>query len=69
MTVMKVIRDADGRVINIGEWDYLYAEIEPGKDPVATNPLPDGATESDEEVVTGWDGGLYVKGDARAEGR
>lgn len=66
MKMMKVIRDETGAVINIGEWDYVYAESEPGKGIVATNPLPDGSTESEEEVVNGWDGGLYVKGDPRA---
>ncbi len=38
-------------------------------DPVVDlgNPLPKGATSRQEEIVEGWDGGLYVKGDPRAE--
>ena len=66
---MKVIRDIDGKVINIGEWDYCYStEFGENGDEVfvATNPMPAGATESDEEVVTGWDGGLYAADDPRA---
>ena len=66
---MKVFRDDTGRVVNIGEWDYLISiemdangeEIE-----VARNPMPDGLIESEEEVVAGLDGGLYVEGDPRA---
>ncbi len=33
---------------------------------VAMNPIPPGATVAEENVVEGWDGGLYVKGDPRA---
>lgn len=43
---MKVYRDAQGNLINIGEWD-----INDGK-----NPIPNGAVESDESVVTAIDG-------------
>lgn len=68
---MKVIRDKDGQVINIGPWDYCVI-WEPGDNgeeiQTVMNPLPEGATEADEEVVTGWDGGFYVAGDPRAEG-
>ena len=67
MTMMKVIRDATGKVINIGDWDYCYADAVPGEPPAITNPLPDGATEQQENVITGWDGGLYVEFDPRAE--
>jgi len=31
------------------------------------NPLPKGATSRQEDIIEGWDGGLYVKGDPRAE--
>jgi len=31
------------------------------------NPIPEGIIESDAEIITGWDGGLYAKGDPRAE--
>ena len=52
---MKIYRDAKGICINIGEWDHNDG----------LNPLPTDAVESDEEVVVGWDGGLYVHDDPR----
>ncbi len=57
MTIMTVIRDADGRVINIGPWDEI-----------ASGPLPAGATQADEAVVIGWDDGLYAADDPRRLG-
>lgn len=67
---MKVIRDAGGVAINIGEWDFSLADgvdLETGEEiRIIGNPLPDGSSESDEDVVTGWDGGLYILGDPRA---
>jgi hypothetical protein len=47
---MKIIKDKDGNLINIGDWD----------DKEGKNPLPEDATEHDAEVVTGYDGGLYL---------
>lgn len=64
---MKVIRDAGGKLINIGDWDYLASVDDDGFE-VIHNPMPVGAVESDEEVVEGLDGGLYVAGDPRADG-
>jgi len=52
---MKIIKDKDGKVINIGEWDTKF-------------PLPEGATEDEAEVVTGYDGGLYLADDPRRLG-
>lgn len=66
---MKVIRDSNGRVINIGEWDYQKQVIinDFGEEEVVIqNKLPEGSTESDEEVITGWDDGLYAANDPRA---
>ena len=57
---MKIIKDKDGKLINIGDWDYQIDEN--GKQ---HNPLPEGATEHHEEIVTGYDGGLYLKDDPR----
>lgn len=54
----KIIRDADGNCINIGAW------VDEGGE----NPMPEGAYEDDAEIITGYDGGLYVKGDPRALG-
>ena len=68
---MRVIRDAEGKVINIGEWDFVIVDTENGnhkKIPTVTNPLPLGSVVSDEEVVTGWDNGLYTLDDPRAKG-
>lgn len=58
---MKIYRDKDEKCINIGDWDYMVD----GKGN-AMNPLPEDAIESDEEVIIGWDGGLYVHDDPRA---
>ena len=56
---MKIYRDKNGVCINIGEWD----------DQKGQNPLPEGATEHDAEVVTGYDGGLYLVDDPRRLGK
>lgn len=60
--MMKVIRNKEGQVINIGDWDYMEERIEDpetGEITVVThNPLPDGATSEDEDVVELTDGGL-----------
>ena len=55
---MKIIKDKDGKCINIGNWD----------DKEGQNPLPEGATEHDAEVVTGYDGGLYLTDDSKRLG-
>jgi hypothetical protein len=59
---MKVYRDAHGNLINIGEWDERRVADEDGSI-VVKNPLPTDAVESDEEVITGADGGRYLKTD------
>lgn len=53
---MKIYRNKEGVCINIGNWD----------DSNGLNPLPTDAVESDEEVIVGWDKGLYVFNDPRA---
>jgi len=53
-----IFRDAQGRVINIGPWDYMVEETPDG--PVIHNPLPDGAYEDEAEIGVRDDGGLYV---------
>jgi len=58
---MKIIKDKNGNLINIGDWDYA---LDNG---VETNPLPDGAYEEDAEVVTASDGGRYLSTDPRVE--
>lgn len=50
----KVIRGADGKVLNIGDWDYQYDDE--GK---ALNPMPDGAYEDTAEIVD--DNGLHER--------
>lgn len=52
---MKIIKDKNGNLINIGDWNSHEG----------SNPLPEGATEHDAEVVTGYDGGLYLADDPR----
>lgn len=65
---MKIYRDANGNVINIGEWDYcIVRDPDTGED-VMHNPLPAGAYEDEAEVVAGWDGGLYLADDPRRLG-
>ena len=59
MTIMKVYRDANGTVINIGEWDLMVETLEDGE-VVIHNPVPDGATYADEAVGERADGGLEV---------
>ncbi len=71
MTMMKVYRSEQGDVINLGEWDLAEEIIKKDDDTYETvyhNPLPQGATFKDEEVIVGWDGGLYVENDPRAKG-
>jgi hypothetical protein len=58
---MKVIKSADGVLLNIGDWDF---EID--KDGQPQNSMPLGAVETEEEVVVGYDGGLYLADDPRA---
>ena len=55
---MKIIKDEHGNLINIGNWN----------DQDGRNPLPEGATEHEAEVVTGYDGGLYLADDPRRLG-
>lgn len=64
----KIIKDSNGTIINIGEWDYQTDTVtnEEGKDIVVhLNPMPEGAYEDTAEVVQGWDGGLYEANDPR----
>lgn len=65
MTMTKIYRDANGKCINIGEWDLKIDLMLPDGERI-TNPIPDGAYEDQAEVVTGWDGGLYLADDPRA---
>lgn len=57
MATMKVIRNAAGDVINIGDWNYQIYVDDDGAN-VITNPMPVGATEANEDVGTRFDGGL-----------
>jgi hypothetical protein len=58
---MKIFRDADNNLINIGDWDYMI------EDGIERNPLPVGAYEEDVEVVTMPDGARYLATDPRAQ--
>jgi len=61
----KIYRDANGKCINIGEWDLKIDPTLPDGKRV-TNPIPEGAYEDQAEVVTGLDGGLYLANDHQA---
>ena len=61
-----VIRDKQGLVINIGDWDYMEENlIDPKTGEVTStinhNPLPEGATISEENIITLPDGGLSAE--------
>lgn len=61
MNTATVIRDKNGKVINIGEWDYMKEDVEDVTTgevmQVINNPLPEGATSAEEEIVILDDGG------------
>ena len=57
---MKIYRDKNGKCVNVGDWD---TQVING---VERNPIPKDVVESDEEVITGWDGGLYATDDPYA---
>jgi hypothetical protein len=61
----KIYRDASGKCINIGEWDLKIDFTLPDGERI-TNPIPEGAYEDQAEVVTGWDGGLYLADNPQA---
>jgi hypothetical protein len=61
VTEMKIIKDANGAIINIGEWQFGHQD-ETG---AWSNPMPDGAVEDTADIVEGWDGGLYASDDPR----
>lgn len=68
MTTKIVYRDKEGKVINIGEWDYIKEIVDEygddgdfiGSNEITHNPLPEGATSAIEEIITLEDGGLGV---------
>jgi hypothetical protein len=62
------IFDASGKLINIGPWDYQLRPTQDGGEPVAGNPLPDGAYSEEREVFTDADGGRYIAKDPLIEG-
>lgn len=52
-----VIRDKNGVCINIGPWNHMVSYDDDGNQYDA-NPLPEGATSAEEDIVTLPDGGL-----------
>jgi len=50
----------DGKVINIGPWDYQYTEVDGQQ--VAQNTLPDGATIENRDFEYDADRGWYETG-------
>ena len=55
-SMVKVLRSADGAVINIGPWEYLQDESG-----AIVNPIPAGAYEDTAEVITDDDGGRHER--------
>ena len=64
----KIIKDQDGNVINIGEWDYKIITDESGQEKI-TNPLPDGAYEEQAEIETLEDGSRVLASESYAAKR
>jgi hypothetical protein len=62
------IFDKDGKLINIGDWDYKYETDRETGEQIVNNPLPDGAYSEEKEVLVDKDGGLYVTKNPIAEG-
>lgn len=63
MTVMKVIKNTNNDVINIGNWDYQienYIDDKGNSKEIIKNPIPEYAIESTADIIVGEDGGLYV---------
>ncbi len=54
--IRKVIRDSDGKVINVGAWEYQR-----NNKGQIVNPLPPGAYEDDAELVIDSDGGKHER--------
>jgi hypothetical protein len=61
------IFDKDGNLLNIGEWDLQLEPAVDGAEPVANNPLPEGAYSEEREVFVDEDGGRYLAKDPLAE--
>lgn len=51
--------DSNGKLLNIGPWDYKAINDYEGN-VVVCNPLPDGATSKQEQVITNEDGSRSV---------
>lgn len=49
----------DGKVINIGDWDYMLSNDDSGTQ-IINNPLPENATFKNEQVILNDDGRLTV---------
>jgi hypothetical protein len=66
VVIKTCVFDVEGRLINIGEWDYMVQQVQIGVDketgePIyedqVTNPLPEGAYTEEREVVYSEDHG------------
>ncbi|KQO78109.1 hypothetical protein ASF36_13825 [Methylobacterium sp. Leaf90] len=80
MTMTTVFRNAEGKIENVGPWDFMVSEAErldeagqvltdengnPIMDQIIGNPMPEGLTEGEADIIEGPDGGLYEAGDPR----
>lgn len=57
--ILPVYRDSNGKVINIGPWDFLIEKDDKGND-VITNPIPAGLTVTNENIVELQDGSRTI---------
>lgn len=57
--ILPVYRDSNGKVINIGPWDFLIEKDDKGND-VITNPIPPGLTVTNENIVELQDGSRAI---------
>lgn len=58
--MMKPCVVLNGKVINVGDWDYQYTEVD--GEQVAQNPLPEGAVIEEREFEYDEDRGWYEVG-------
>jgi hypothetical protein len=57
------IFNQDGKLINIGPWDYQFEQADEASEPVAQNPLPEDAYSEEREVFIDDDGGRHLAKD------
>ncbi|MNJ26953.1 hypothetical protein D3C77_214460 [compost metagenome] len=59
---MKVILDKEGKLINIGAWDFMVSHGENGEMAI-TNPIPEGAYEAEVDIAFCKNGRAFLADD------